>query len=308
MDSEVRTNRKCVFCGASKLLHTHSGLFHPLRKSHGPFDFYVCSRCGSGLTLPPPSPESLRELYGSFQGGLPEFHRQITQDDPQVGITHLCVRRLAKLSGRRPEDRFCWIDVGAGGGELSAALSKRFPNSRGIAVDLHERPRLLDGLDATVQWIRADINAADFASHIASQISSRADAVFSISVWEHVTAPDSFVENLIRLLAKPGLIYLLAPNYASPMRKILRDCWPYFTPGEHLFMPSTRGARACLNRAWTTVSGADADVRIEVRPITLPYTIRYVAQRLRIPGGRFVPKAWRIPFPAGALEAFLKTT
>jgi len=302
MDSEVYTNRKCVFCGASKLFHTHSGLFHPLRKNHGPFDFYVCNRCGSGLTLPPPSPESLRGLYDSFQSGLPEFHRQITQDDPQLGITDLCVRRITKLSGRRSDDFFSWIDVGAGGGELSAALSKCFPNSQGIAVDLHERPQMLHGLNA-VQWIRADINAADFAENIAS----RADIVFSISVWEHVTAPDSFVQNLIRLLAKPGLIYLLAPNYGSLMRKILRDRWPYFTPGEHLFMPSIQGARACLNRAWTTVSGADADVRIDVRPTMLPYTIRYVARRLRIPGGRFIPKAWRIPFPAGALEAFLKS-
>ena len=155
-----------------------------------------------------------------------------------------------------------------------------------------------------MHWIRADINADDFATHIASH----ADVVFSISVWEHVTAPDSFVQNLIRLLAKPGLIYLLAPNYGSPMRKILRDRWPYFTPGEHLSMPSIRGARACLNRAWTTVSGAEADVRIDARPIMLPYTIRYVAQRLRIPGGRVIPKAWRIPFPAGALEAYLKTS
>lgn len=272
-----------------------------MRPAHGPFDFYRCKACGSGLTLPPPSLESLASLYESFDRGLPELHRTITADDPQDGLYQLCVDRVAALTGRSRSDGFRWIDVGAGGGELAAALCERFPNAEGRAIDLHERPAVLADL-ANVEWRTGDLNAPDFAG----PFEGGADVVMAIAVWEHVVSPDRFVRNLVRLLdpdARPGLIYLLCPDYGSAARRWMGERWPYFTPGEHLFMPTTEGAERCLATQWGQLASAPAE--IWARAVLMPYSVRYAVLRAGFPLalGRWIPRVLRVGMPAGALEA-----
>ena len=301
MMSEADGAARCVFCGSSDLSRTHTGLVHPMRPAHGPFDFYLCGSCGSGLTLPPPSLDSLTALYQSFDRGLPELHRTITADDPQDGLYDLCVDRVAELTGHSPGDHFRWIDVAAGGGELAASMCERFPASQGRAIDLHERPASLDDLDR-VEWRTCDLNAPDFAA----PFEGGADVVTAIAVWEHVVSPDRFVRNLVRLLdpdARPGLIYLLCPDYGSAARRLMGERWPYFTPGEHLFIPTTQGAERCL------VSQCEAAARttseIWARAVRLRDSVRYAVLRAGFPLalGRWIPRSLRVGMPAGALEA-----
>lgn len=302
MCSDPAASDHCCFCGSSALLQTHTGLYHPFKADHGPFSFHSCRDCGAGLTLAPPSVARLSALYGSFRDGLPDLHRTITQDDPQTALYGLCVRRLLGLAGAEIGPAPAWLDVGAGGGELSSLLSAALPGGRGVAIDLHERPELLSGNDR-VAWRQVDINADDFASQAGAPV----ELVVSTAVWEHVVHPDRFVLNLLRLVKPGGVVYLLCPNYGSLARRIMGDRWPYFTPGEHLNIPTAAGARACLARQWRDLHGQGPVPWIRSRALALPYTFRYVFRRLgwdRI--GRLLPVSLGMPLPVGALEAVLR--
>src|SRR5690606_39068106 len=121
MDFKQASIPDCVFCNG-KIELQHKGVYHPGKLDHGPFDIYRCSDCGSCQTHPLPSVEALAALYGSFEDGLPDLHRRIMADDPQVALYGLCVNRIKALSGKTAKDLFPWLDVGAGGGEFSALM------------------------------------------------------------------------------------------------------------------------------------------------------------------------------------------
>lgn len=289
----------CCFCGGTALTCVGRGLYHPLKRDHGPFDFYRCDTCGSGTTPELPSQKQLADLYGSFREGLPEFQRSLTSDDPQIAWYRQCLDRIRRLTGFEDRSEFRWIDVGAGGGELSAMLLERFPRSRGTALDLHPRPAALKSFDR-LEWRQTDLNE-EFARGLAA-----ADVVVSTAVWEHVLRPDRFAAELLKLIAPSGAVYLVCPNYDSLARRMLGSRWPYFTPGEHLHMPSPDGARRCLEREWKR-EGGRPEVSIVSRPILLPYSLRYALRRFGMERiGRRVPMAIHFPMPVGALETTVR--
>lgn len=289
----------CVFCGGTSLRKTHSDLYHTFKLDHGPFEFHQCEDCGSGVTLQPPSSERLGELYSSYKEGLPDLHREIMEDDAQTALYEQCARRL--LAVAKPVEDSNWIDVGAGGGELSEIISKLLPRSRGKAVDLHKRPRRLQS-NSSIDWIQTDINECGFTER--EDLAGTADMVISTAVWEHVLFPDIYARDLLRLLKPGGVLYLMCPNYGSLARKVMDRRWPYFTPGEHLNMPTPLGARLCLIRQWTELKGANKLADVRSAAIALPYSIRYVLRRFRLHTlGKLVPPGLGVPLPSGALEA-----
>ncbi|MFN0205848.1 MAG: class I SAM-dependent methyltransferase [Planctomycetota bacterium] len=303
--SIVANPYRCCFCESVRVRKSHSGVYHPFVKSHGPFDFYICEDCGSGLTLPPPAPEVLLNLYQSFESGMPEFHREIMQDTPQTALYSRCIRSIARFGKLTPNTRFIWLDVGAGGGELSDEMLRKYPLSHGIGVDLHEPPDLLIqhlvNKAGRFSWVRANINDADFIE----KAKLHADVVISTAVWEHVIAPDIFIKNLISAMGPGGLLYLMCPDYGSLARRVMKTKWHYFSPGEHLNVPTRKGARICIERAWAKLNASPAKSIIS-RPLLLPYTIRYTLKRFGMNSlGRLVPASWFLPLPAGALEAVL---
>lgn len=296
MPSNPLYEYKCVFCCESQQLR-YPHVFHPFKCDHGPFDIYVCTHCGSSQTNPIPSSKSLASLYNSYHNGLPDLHRRITEDDPQTYIYQKCIRRISKLWGKCKEDKFTWLDVGAGGGELSMLMAKEFPNSFGIAIDQHSCPKALKNI-SNLEWLQLDINQEHFSAQLPST-----DLIVSIAVWEHVRYPDLFVSNLFCILNPEGMLYLMCPNNASYASRLLRSRWVYFTPGEHLAIPTPLGATHCLQREWKLLHG-DKIPYIKVRGMTLPYTFRYVLRRLGFEKwGMLIPPGWNLPFPAGVLEA-----
>lgn len=297
MDSNSATSRLCMFCGGDLQLK-YKGLFHPFKPDHGPFDMFDCSVCGSSQTEPLPSKDSLATLYSSFNDGLPNLHRTITSDDPQLAIYRLCFNRIASVSDWEKDDNFTWVDIGAGGGEFSCLMNDAFPNSRGVAIDLHSCPAALVNSKA-ITWARRDINRDNFSVGL-----PQFELVVSLSVWEHVLRPDLFVSNLLRLVRPGGMLYLLCPNNTSWASRLFGRRWPYFIPGEHLSMPSLMGARRCIQRQWALIHGVDQRANINVRPVMLPYTLRYLLRRLGIEQvGKLMPPGLSVPLPVGALEA-----
>jgi len=256
----------CRFCGSPALLPA--------------LGMVRCAECGSLATDPLPSPETLAAMYSGYDGGVRGNLRQMRQETPLSAWFASIVETTA-----RPRDAaFRWLDVGAGGGELAGMLAARYPNATGTALDWAERPA---DLASSVDWRVADLNG-DFTA-------PPADLVLSISVWEHVLQPDRFVERLARLVAPGGELYLVCPDAGSLAFRVLGRRWPYYLPGEHLHLPTVRGAQRCLERL-----GGD----VRVRRIGLPYPPAYVLGFL---GLTHVAKLARrlpgLPLPVGALEA-----
>jgi len=285
----------CRFCGSSALRPTHRGLSHPRRPEHGPFDLYACRGCGSLGTWPQPSTDALAALYGSFAGGVDAKLRELRQATPLTAWFEHVMRRTARLGGFRRDAAFRWLDVGAGGGELAAVLARELPRASGVAIDWSPRP---PGLDPRVAWQVADLNDDAALAALAAPSVPRADLVISVSVWEHVLEPGAFARKLLELVAPGGLLYLVGPDVGSVAHRVLRTRWPYFLPGEHLNMPTRRGARLCLEAA-----AAPGD-EVRVGRIGLPYPPAYVLGALGLGGlARWTRRLPALPLPVGALEA-----
>lgn len=291
----------CCFCSASAPRETHRGLYHPFKKDHGPFQFHRCDACGSGLTIEPPDARRLSALYASYRDGFAAPLRDMMLGDPQRAMYAAQLRSMLRSAHRHSIQIDRWIDVGAGGGELSRLLLDELPAASGVCVDLHTRPELLAG-QTRIDWRTLDINE-DFAE----QAGPPAPLVFSSAVWEHVLHPDRYARNLIRLVAPGGMLYLMTPDYGSLASRVLGERWPYFEPGEHLNMPTIKGARECLLRQWREVNGASvAPPTINCDTLWLPYTIRYTLQRIGLGVlGRLIPAGLAAPLPTGVLEATL---
>jgi SAM-dependent methyltransferase len=300
----------CPFCGGFALELQYRGLRNPLAPDLGPFDFHRCRSCGSGVTAKPPSEETLRALYSRFSDGLPQRQRDAYAADPQTAWYRACLDRissLGRLGDRAPntgEMPFTWLELGAGGGELSAMMAARFPAARGTAVDQHAVPGALSS-SQRVRWQTADLNRPGFAD----DLGVRADVVFAIAVWEHVSDPFAFAREAVRLVSPGGLLYLVCPDYGSTARRLMRRRWPYFSPGEHLNVPTLAGARRCLLRAAEASDTATRDAPapiVRARAVWLPYTIGYVARRFGLDRlAAHVSPGLAVPLPAGALEASL---
>ena len=292
----------CYYCGGRDVRLAYAGKFHQRKKDHGPFDFYVCADCGSGVTLPPPPPALLAELYRSFEFGLSKFTRGLLSDNPGAVWHETCAKRIIKLSGRAPEEVFTWIDVGAGGGEIAQKLSEHFPRSSGLAIDIHDRPPALADGSRNVEWRRVDIARDLFAA----DLTSKAHVVFAIGVWEHVRRPDIFARNVLSLLNPGGLLYMETPNYGSLARRLMGARWPYFLPGEHLCMPTPKGARHCLLRALMGLDHHSAPT-VSAHPLLIRYSIRFALAKFSMTGlARLVPSNLYAHLPSGAMESIVR--
>lgn len=292
----------CLFCGSLELVRTHSRLFHKQFPQHGPFDFFQCGHCGSGMTLPTPSCASLAKLYGSYNAGLPGQYRSSNPEDFSQPWHTLAVSRIKKILGLNCNGTIAWIDIGAGGGELAVNLARSFPHSHGMAVDLHDYPDYLAANAPAVVWRKLDINSSRFASDIKQEF----DIVLSTAVLEHIISPLEFITALIGLIRPGGMLYLICPNYGSIARKALGESWPYFSPGEHLAMPTSVGAIECIMRAIASVPGNSGQFSVVSRPVALLYPFKYILERLGVHSvAQFLPKKIGVPLPVGALETYI---
>jgi SAM-dependent methyltransferase len=247
-------------------------------------------------TWPLPSEEALTQLYGSFHDGIDPALRRLRGDAPPTAWYARAVKHATRAAGFSHSAAFTWIDLAAGAGEVGAILNSTFVNATGVSVDWHGRPAKL-AADPRHDWIATDLNAPGFAGAIGTP----ADLVIALSVWEHVRDPAEFVRDASALVKPGGTLYLACPDFGSIAARVLGRKWPFWIPGEHLHVPTRKGARICIARA---IAGRGGDAAEFVRPVGVPYPLAYVAGFVRFERfGKLLRGLPAMPLPVGALEA-----
>ena len=302
MDSIVPGKAACPFCSGSDLEVLYRGGHHPFLKDHGPWDLHRCRNCGSLITDPLPSAEALQRLYASFEGGMIPSIRHIRDAYPLHAWFAQCLDHAMRYAGRNadPGQVFQWMDLGAGGGEMSVLLSRKFPGSKGVAMDISAKPAVLDGC-TNVAWENARIGGPSEAYS-----GPKPDLALSITVTEHLSHPDVFLRKWIGELAIGGCLYLTSPRADCTAFRILGRKWPYYLPGEHLHIPTRKGMHALLQRLGTEAFGA-GHVDVQVRAVVLPYPLGYFLSYFGL-NGKMLGKLSDIPVrvPTGLLEAAIR--
>jgi hypothetical protein len=171
-------------------------------------------------------------------------------------------------------------------------MALRFPAGSGIGIDLHARPAFVTA--PNVSWLQRDLNTGTF-SDIAP-----ADVVVALAVFEHVRAIEDFLTTMIALVKPNGSLYIMCPDAGSLAAKIMGPKWPYYLPGEHIHMPTIRGARSALERALGATGRGLR--RSRIRAVPMEYTLRYLAAYLHLPFRNAIPPGASLPIPAGVLE------
>ncbi len=232
----------------------------------------------------------LAEFYQTYDTGLPSELIAAREASPQDALYRWFVDRVSALVAPRPMER--WIDVAAGTGIFTQQMAARFPASDGVAIDYHQRPAYVT--EPNVTWHQGDLSEG------ALRTIAPANAVVALAVLEHVRAPLEFFEQLLHLTKPGGLVYVMCPSASSFLGRVLGTKWPYYSPGEHLNVPTLEGARRLVQRA-LAAAGRRA-THLDVRPVNMRYTIQYLASYARLPLRKAIPPTWAIPVPSGVLE------
>jgi len=213
---------------------------------------------------------------------MPSQLREWRTGTSQSGWYDVLARRIAN---RGPAKTIA--DIGAGGLELSASLSRVTAANieawdlfaAGIPTDLPDR----------VTAHRVDLNALQPSA-------KQFDVVACVAVIEHVIAPLDLLRFLRSITAPGGFAYVVGPEVTSLAHKLMRKSWPYYCPDEHLTLPSLESMR----RAVAIAGGG----RFELRRTNVYYSLKYLLRFLRVP----IPVPARVdlllPVPAGAFELY----
>lgn len=282
----------CVYCGAKGRTYVDEA-WHPYVQNYGPFHIFLCTGCHSMFTSPLPSREDLRSLYQGFRKGMFQNISVLRELFPMTAWYRQCMEHMMRKAGSLG-DELTWMDIGAGGGEMSALMMRNYPGSRGVAVDMHERPGEI--ADLKVDWVMRDLGAG-----LAGL--PQAQLIFSITVLEHLPDPRKFLGDALGLLDKGGVLYLNCPAADSYVFKLLGTKWPYFLPGEHLSVPTRKGLRALME----DLAGGAGEKKfdIDIKPVTMPYPVGYYVGYFT--GNRWLPRLqFPVWLPTGLLECTVR--
>jgi len=277
---------------------TYSGLFHKVDRSFGPFDLFECLACGSLGTEHPPTPERLTEFYRAYHLHRPDWYKKAAASGALLPQYESYARFLKR---RMPAgEQSHWADIGAGHGEVANLLAASLAAPRGCAVDITGRPV---GLDERLEYRTLDINAPGWVHSLGRTF----DLVYSVAVWEHVLDPLIFAREALSLVSKRGALVLICPDYGSAARRLLGRSWPYFEPGEHLTMPTSEGAAACLRRAAAELGLSSSEYHLEASGKLATYSLRYVLNVLRLDRlASVLPPMLSAALPTGLLATVVR--
>ena len=258
----------------------------------------ICEECQAWFLDPMPTAEEMSRYYEENADlGIANELRDWREGTSQWKWYSFLARRVVSqlTSNTNSRSSLKIADIGAGGLELSSAMIDQLEGSSMTAYDLHD---LSDNLATekfanSIQCKLLDLN--DLEHQSLDKQDQSYDVVICISVIEHVIDP-LMLMNFLHQISSPGaLIYIVGPNSESMARKILGERWPYYTPDQHLTIPSSKSIERALSRI------APHDM-LQFNAMPVRYSINYLMRFLG--GSGFFPRVLDIalPLPTGAFE------
>jgi SAM-dependent methyltransferase len=222
----------CFVCGGVMTPHivvsdNRTGVFK------GNYEYVRCGGCGVLSVRPRPSSEELRLAYGTGYGpyllpGIP-------------GRAGLKFRRLWHvLDGQATVDRVPVegrvLDVGAGAGDVVAALCARGMDAVGIepnaaAVEAARAARV-PVVQGTLETLGEPLHSFD--------------TVILNQVIEHVPSPEETLKRTHQLLRPGGRVVLFTPNPYGWGARLFGHSWAHWHAPYHLTLFGPDGLRALL--------------------------------------------------------------
>lgn len=222
-------NTSCGICGSA----TQPDIRRPATSyaERGKYGVATCGHCGSGRTVPFPSPDELNALYAK---------------EYEYGA-HLLIATEKKWRARRildtalPPNAARILDIGCMYGYLLEEAKLR-----GIEVAI--------GVELATAPARAAIESGHdvFRGTIrefAETAPKKFDLIVAQHVLEHIADPVAFLESASALLAPGGNLCLSVPNYDARARRLFRDAWGWYQVPFHLHHFGSRGLESVLDRA-----------------------------------------------------------
>ncbi|MBL8956057.1 MAG: class I SAM-dependent methyltransferase [Myxococcaceae bacterium] len=150
-----------------------------------------------------------REFYEATKAGQNDYWRKMAA--PRFRVRTIA----AELAALKPESI---VDIGCGGGQLLAELSRSVPGAKLVGVDLSEPQLALNREQAPhVRWVQANLDAPMKWS---DEDRGKYDAVTAVEIIEHLDRPDLLLENIRGLLRPNGRLVL--STQSGPLRETER--------------------------------------------------------------------------------------
>jgi len=169
-----------------------------------------CPRCGTGASGSMPSSATLHDWYET------DYPIRYRPDHVQPSRVRLFSSVLDRLGSPGTVGRL--LDVGCGGGHLSAAATGR--GWRAVGTDLSHRACTV-ARDARIPAVQADGTALPLRSR-------SMDAVCLVNVLDHLPDPHGTLREAFRVLAPGGRLAIRVPNAAfhRPCVRLLTSLGP----------------------------------------------------------------------------------
>lgn len=126
------------------------------------------------------------------------------------------------------------LEVGVGSGKLMKKLKEDGYTIKGIDISP----------------VAAKLSGARVAS--ATKIpfaKDKFDCVLAISIIEHLTEKEGkiFIKEANRVLKNKGILFIVTPNFSSPLRHIKKDKWFGYSDKTHVFFYTPNSLKKLLN-------------------------------------------------------------
>jgi SAM-dependent methyltransferase len=226
----VATEAPCPACGSPLHRWRRASASDPDLAGAGYFELARCPDCGTAVTLDPPPPERVAELYeggtysparGPADRALEPLRRLVDAD------------RARFFRGLPPGARV--LELGAGDGSLVARLREAGFDARGSEPSPLARAR-------------ARARGVELAE-APPQPGEPEDAVVLWHVLEHLPDPAAELERARRALAPSGRLVIAVPNLASLQARIGGDRWFHQDVPRHRTHLTPAGLTALLERS-----------------------------------------------------------
>lgn len=203
------------------------------------FEIWECKNCTLRFTQNIPAGEEIGKYYQSenyishsdtTKGFINNLYHKVRKRT-LIQKRKLIIKTTGKSTGQI-------LDLGCGTGAFLAVMQEANWNCSGIEPDESARKKAqeLYGLQVKETGEFYNLPAQTF------------DAITLWHVLEHVHDLHPYIQQLRKILARDGKLFIAVPNYTSADEKIYNECWAAYDVPRHLYHFSPQAMEQVMNK------------------------------------------------------------